>query len=200
MGVVVKAAKQTNRVHSLTEQIRKANDREETGRLTTAFLRLTAALPRGVTPSPAHWWYNVARGSNALPFKGRDAVRAGQSVMDAAISTGDQHIMEETAHLVVEFFDAMERAALRRYHEIAAGAITIEQAMLAASRETTQAAHAVSVYAINRDAESLNAAIREAIDALETLMELRAAMLGRTDADCRASHAGKPLRRMAALS
>lgn len=166
--VPVKRSKQHNAKVLLSEQ-----DPFETRRLTAAFVEMVNALP--CRPSPRHWWDNVAS-PGRLAFKGRDAMLAGRIAMDAAIATGDRTTMEATAQRVAVFFDTLKSSALRTYTAISSGELTLDGARIRASKETSEAMHAILTSTVHED-DASTLTVREIDEAIHALSDLRCRML-----------------------
>lgn len=95
--------------------------------------------------------------------------------MRAAIVTGHWPTIEQTARGVVHFFDEMKYVALRDYTAISDKEITLEDAIVSASKETGEALHAILASMLPSTIQSFDT-VREIDEAIAELMTLRAKM------------------------
>lgn len=128
---------------------------------------MAKALPS--RPEPREPWDNIARGRAA--YKGRDAVQLGQDVMRVALASGDKTMIEESAQHIAHYFEELKHAALDDYLEFISGTMTLDEARVMASKEGTEAVHAIVASFTGADYQ-LTA--REVDEAIEALVELRA--------------------------
>lgn len=155
---------QNTRANLWRPQLSSDDDR----RLASSFIGMAAALRS--RPTPRGKWDEVAAGR--AHFKGRDAVLCGQEVMRDAIATGDLAIIEQSAERVACHFDHMKLAALRAYHGIVSGRVTLRAARAKASKETTEALHCI-VLSVDGEADPQQLA-KEITEAIEALCDYRA--------------------------
>jgi hypothetical protein len=168
MEDLVSQPKQKNPWRLLTQQLRFAQRR-----LASSFVEMVGALPR--RPEPAHVWHNVAS-PGRVAVKGFDAVVAGWIAMNAAVATGSIAIIDETAHRVERFFDDMKAVALSPYYAHSRGEISMTDARVRASKETTEAIHAILTSGLAAN-DACPLTIREIDEAIGALSELRASMV-----------------------
>lgn len=143
----------------------------EVRRLAAAFIEMVGALKS--RPEPRSWWDNVASPDRADP-KGLDAVLAGRIAINAAITTRDTTMIEETAARVGRYFETMRAVALAPYTALANKEISPRDAKIRASKETTEALHAIYTAP---DAGVDARTIQEIDEAIEAMSNVRAALI-----------------------
>lgn len=150
-------------------QLLSAQQRFQQRRIVGAFLEMVGALPGG-RPEPRSWWNNAARTDNPVPPKGYDAVLAGQITLQAAIASGDAHVIEETARRVEHYFDELKAAALAPYLERTGG--SVEMPIMATSRETADVLAALPEIGLRRGCRAtLERVLREGREAVTQLLQ-----------------------------
>ena len=138
-------------------------------RLDTAFLAIVADLK--CVPSPRHPFDNRRREGNTFAPVGSDAVAIGQTVMSAAIQTGDRTVIESTAQRIRHWVAEIEAAMLVDYNARANAAPCIQSIGLTAHKEVGEAAHAMTHAMVSRSPGDAERAIQEANEARVALGE-----------------------------
>ncbi len=175
IGVSVSRSK-----HKGSGAVLPQHDPFEDRRLNSAYVEQVGALRS--YPEPRHLWANVASGGR-LPHKGKMAVACGKIAVRAAIATGNMATIEETAHRVERYFDACKAAAIADYTAIADGVIGLDDAMVRASKETTEALHAILAASVNEATSDLT--VREIDEAILALGACRSQMVAKEAAQNR---------------
>lgn len=136
-------------------------------RLTGAFLRVASYLPRD--PEPRMAWVNRRRASNPLACPSLNIVQLAQRAMLDAILTGDRTIREETALAIDALGEELKAAMLAPYQAWANGEPSAIDAGMIASKETSEALHALTVALGTRSPGDYERAIKEANEATAAL-------------------------------
>jgi hypothetical protein len=157
----------------LAEQLRF-----EDRRLAASFVEMAGALP--CRPEPRHLFDNAAS-PGRTSYRGLVVVLAARAAMRDAIKSGERATIEETAKRIEHHFDDAKACALLEYFRVVSGAVSLDDAIETASRETADLSVSLTHLALRHDAEARDEAIREIDADMLRLFNLRACLATTSD-------------------